>query len=39
MLAKNLFPLEDRCEILALPKNIQAMRKEMTKGRSLLGNI
>jgi hypothetical protein len=36
---KNLFPIEDKCEILALPKNIQVMRKSMKKGRLLINNL
>lgn len=39
LITKSLFPIEDKCEILALPKNLQVMKRELKKGRLLINNL
>jgi hypothetical protein len=36
---KNLLPIEEKCEILSLPKSIQIIRKELKQGRLLISNL
>lgn len=36
---KNLFPQEDKKEVLSIPKSLQVMKKEMKKGRILIHHL